>query len=651
MRKNSASSLTSHASHLTSPAMCGITGAIAFTEKGKKYLGRIDDAVKALRHRGPDGNGVFKDGNVVLGHTRLAIIDCTDIAAQPFTSNDARYTIVFNGEIFNFKELRAELEKDGVKFRSQSDTEVLLELYAKEKESCLPKLNGFFSFVIYDKKESSLFMARDRFGEKPLVYYFDTDVLIFGSELKALTAFGIPRTASISVLADYLHLNYIPQYSDAILEQTYYQKKGVYTKVSDKENSFADSKRWYGFPPAPEKYLIPSYDEAKIQLRTLLEKAVEYRLISDVPLGSFLSGGLDSSIITALATKQKANLETFSIGFADEPFFDETQYAKQVSKHLGTKHHVFSLTNKDLLESLESFFENIDEPFADSSALAVNILARETRKHVTVALSGDGADELFGGYNKHEAELRIRKDSFANSMIKTGKPLWDILPASRNSSLGNKVRQLRKFAHGGKLNAADRYWKWAGFADEKEIEALLVSGAFYANDKNKKIYTGGLSANGSFNDVLQADMQLVLEGDMLVKVDRMSMLHALEVRPPFLDHHVVDFVMQLPAHYKIEPGNRKKILKETFAGLLPAEIYSRKKQGFEVPLLKWFKTDLRGMIDELLDEKFLRAQNIFQPEEVKKIRRQMASNNPGDSVARIWALIVFQKWWVKYCQQ
>lgn len=630
--------------------MCGITGGIAFTEKGKKYLDKIEDAVKSLRHRGPDGDGIFRDGNVALGHTRLAIIDCSTSAAQPFTSGDGNYTIVFNGEIFNFKELRAELEKEGVKFRSQSDTEVLLELYAKEKENCLPKLNGFFSFVIYDKKDGSLFMARDRYGEKPLVYYFDTDVLVFGSELKAVTAFGIPRTASITVLADYLHLNYIPQYSDAILEQTYYQKKGVYTKISNKDASYANSKRWYGFPGEPEKYLIPSYDEAKIQLRSLLEKAVEYRLIADVPLGSFLSGGLDSSIITALAAKQKDQLQSFSIGFADEPLFDETAYAKQVSKHLGTKHHVFSLTNNDLLASLNSFFENLDDPFADSSALAVNILARETKKHVTVALSGDGADELFGGYNKHEAELRIRKQSFTNSFIKTGKPLWEILPASRNSSLGNTVRQLRKFANGGKLNAADRYWKWAGFADEKEIERLLINGSFYSNDKNKKIYTGGLSSNGNFNDVLQADMQLVLEGDMLVKVDRMSMIHALEVRPPFLDHHVVDFVMQLPASYKIEPGNRKKILKETFADLLPSEIYSRKKQGFEVPLLKWFKGDLRGMIDDLFNEKLLLEQNIFHPKEVKNIRQQMNSNNPGDSTARIWGLIVFQKWWMKYCR-
>jgi len=521
---------------------------------------------------------------VALGHTRLAIIDTSSFAAQPFTSADGRYTMVFNGEIFNFRELRKELENEGVKFRSQSDTEVLLELYAKEKEKCLPKLNGFFAFVIHDKNDGSLFMCRDRYGEKPLFYYFDTDVLIFGSELSALFAFGISKTISVKLLADYLHLNYLPQFSDAILEQTYVQKKGVYTIVQNKESSYADTQRWYTLPFAAEKNNSPDYVSAKEKLRILCDKAVERRLIADVPLGSFLSGGVDSSIITALAIRHKKDLETFSIGFADEPFFDETKYAESVSKHLGTKHHVFSLTNKELLESLHLFFENMSEPFADSSALAVNILARETKKQVTVALSGDGADELFAGYNKHEAEFRIRQKGWLNSFIKAGNPLWNVLPASRNSSFGNKVRQSRKFAEGLKLSAADRYWRWAGFTTEKELQHLLVSGDFYVSNKNKKIYTDAISNNGDFNEVLEADMQLVLEGDMLVKVDRMSMLHGLEVRSPFLDHEVVDFVMQLPSAYKIDKHSRKKILKESFADLLPAEIFTRKKQGFETRL-------------------------------------------------------------------
>lgn len=627
--------------------MCGITGGIAFNEKGKKYLEKVDAAVKSLHHRGPDGNGVYRDGEVVLGHTRLAVIDTSSAAAQPFTTSDGRYTIVYNGEIFNYKELRKDLEAKGVKFRSQSDTEVLLELFVKEKEACLAKLNGFFAFVIYDKTLGSLFMARDRYGVKPLLYYFDTDVLLFGSEMTALLAYGIPKTVSLNMLADYLHLNYLPQYSDAIVEQTYFHKKGVYTLVQNDESSYAKAKRWYGLPKNPENYLIPSYEDACKQLATLLEKSVVQRLVADVPLGSFLSGGIDSSIITALASKHKKDLNTFSIGYKDEPYFDETKYAEMVAKHLGTKHHVFSLTNKELFDSMNSFFENIDEPFADSSALAINILARETKKHVTVALSGDGADELFAGYNKHEAELRIRMNTFKTAFLATGKPLWNILPASRNSALGNKVRQLRKFAIGSKLSAQDRYWNWAGIASEKEIQDLMISGDFYVNDKNKKIYTSIISEQGNFNEVLQADMELVLEGDMLTKVDRMSMMHGLEVRPPYMDYDVVDFVMQLPASYKIEAHTRKKILKDAFAGLLPTEILERKKQGFEVPLQKWFRKELRGMIDELLNEKFLKEQNIFHPEEVAKIRKQMNSGNSGDSVARIWGLMVFQKWWIK----
>ncbi|HEU4718182.1 MAG TPA: asparagine synthase C-terminal domain-containing protein, partial [Bacteroidia bacterium] len=401
----------------------------------------------------------------------------------------------------------------------------------------------------------------------------------------------------------------------------------------------------------PSRTITIDYETAKKELAQKLEEAVSSRLIADVPLGSFLSGGLDSSIITALASRHKKDLETFSIGFADEPFFDETEYAKLVSKHLGTQHHVFSLTNNDLLESLHEFLENCDEPFADSSALALNVLARETRKHVTVALSGDGADELFAGYNKHEAELRIRMKSGLTRIAKHGSFLWDILPASRNSSLGNRMRQLRKFAEGIKMTAAERYWRWAGFTKEGDLGKLIqnpqitssIPKRFCRDDISARIHD-----DGDFNEILREDFKMVLEGDMLVKVDRMSMLHGLEVRPPFLDHEVVDFVMQLPAEYKIQPGNRKRILRDAFAGLLPKEIYTRKKQGFEVPLLKWFRNELSGMIEELLNEKFLEEQNIFNAEEVTRIRKQLHSNNPGDSAARTWGLIVFQKWWLNY---
>lgn len=631
--------------------MCGITGILAFTEEGKKYLDKIDDAVKSLHHRGPDGHGVFRHGNVALGHTRLAIIDTSDAAAQPFTSSDGRYTIVFNGEIFNYKELRAELEKEGCVFRSESDTEVLLTLYAKEGKECLNKLNGFFALGIYDNINLSLFIARDRFGEKPLYWGYteDSSALYFASELKALYAMGVKPCIDNSALFAYLQLNYIPPSRpwsiDYRIRQLQCGDSALIKQGDSHPEMYMNS--WYVTPTENQQL---TFEKASSQLRALIEQATERRLISDVPIGSFLSGGVDSSIVAAIAAKYKTQLETFSVGYTDEPFFDETMFAEGVAKHIGSHHHVFKLTNNDLLESLHDFLRNLDEPFADSSALAVNALSKYTRQHVSVALSGDGADELFGGYNKHAAELKIRQSSFSNSLIKSGSFLWNILPASRNSTFGNRIRQLRKYAAGMSLGARDRYWLWASIASESEVKKL-----FSVSEDENASFMGQRSTllnkivlGEGINDVLDSDISMVLEGDMLVKVDRMSMQHGLEVRTPFLDHTVVEFAKSLPSEYKINRHERKRILKDACRDLLPPEIFSRRKQGFEVPLLKWFRGDLRGMIDELLDEKFLKEQRLFHPEEVKNIRKQLHSSDPGDSAARIWGLIVFQSWWKKY---
>lgn len=631
--------------------MCGIAGILAFTEEGKKYLDKIDDAVKSLHHRGPDGSGVFRHGNVALGHTRLAIIDTSGAAAQPFTSSDGRYTIVFNGEIFNYKELRAELEKEGCMFRSESDTEVLLTMYAREGKECLNKLNGFFAFGIYDQESQSIFIARDRFGEKPLYWGYpkDSSVLYFASELKALYAMGVQPCIDNSALFAYLQLNYIPPARPWSIDYHIRQLMCGHSALIKQGDSHVEMymSSWY-VTPVVSQHL--TFEKASSQLRILIEKATERRLISDVPIGSFLSGGVDSSIVAAIAVKYKTQLDTFSIGYADEPFFDETVFAERVAKHIGSHHHVFKLTNRDLLESLHDFLRNLNEPFADSSALAVNALSKYTRQHVTVALSGDGADELFGGYNKHAAELKIRENSFSNSLIKSGSFLWNILPASRNSTFGNRIRQLRKYAAGMSLSARDRYWLWASIASESEVKKLLrVSEDDNASFQSQRsTLLDKIVLGDGINDVLDSDISMVLEGDMLVKVDRMSMQHGLEVRPPFLDHTVVEFALSLPSEYKINRHERKRILKDACRDLLPPEIFSRKKQGFEVPLLKWFRGDLRGMIDELLDEKFLKEQNLFNPEEVKNIRKQLHSNDPGDSAARIWGLIVFQSWWKKY---
>jgi asparagine synthase (glutamine-hydrolysing) len=383
----------------------------------------------------------------------------------------------------------------------------------------------------------------------------------------------------------------------------------------------------------------------KKRLARLLDSSVQQRMVADVPLGCFLSGGLDSSIIATLASRHTQKLKTFSVGFADEKYFDETKYAQLVAKKIKSDHHVFELSNRDLFEELHQVMEETEEPFADSSALAVYLLSKHTRKEVTVALSGDGADELFGGYNKHQAELRARSGGVTNAVARLMSGTLSLLPSSRNSSRGNKIRQLKKFAEGLKLPPNYRYWRWAGFTGGSELHNLLGP-----VPKGASAYHGRFSAltkeiNEDLNSVLYTDMKLVLEGDMLVKTDRMSMANSLEVRVPFLDRKLVDLVNAMPVSYKVQKGNGKKILRETFTDILPQEILTRKKQGFEIPLLSWLRKELGPMIEVQLSEKKIKEQGIFNYKEVKEITRQLFSTDPGDAPARIWALLVFQDWW------
>ncbi|MCX8492526.1 MAG: asparagine synthase (glutamine-hydrolyzing), partial [Cyclobacteriaceae bacterium] len=382
--------------------MCGITGILAFNLVGKFNLINVTTATAALSKRGLDHQGLYTDQFVGLGHRRLSIIDTSTAAHQPMWDKEFRYSIIFNGAIFNFQELKKELESKGVTFTTQSDTEVLLKLYLSEKEKCLNKLNGFFAFCIYDKQEQTFFVARDRYGIKPLLYLFDEDKFIFASEMKSILAYGIEKTIDYSSLNTYLQLNYIPAPA-TIFTNVKKLIPGHYATIRKKEMTVCC---YYKIPYERDSLSHVSYDNAKKKLHTLLEASVQQRLIADVPLGAFLSGGIDSSVIVGLASKHKPDLHTFSIGFRDEAFFDETKYARLVANHFNTEHTVFSLTNDDLYRHVHSILDYIDEPFADSSAIAVYILSQETRKHATVALSGDGADELLAGYNKHEAFLK-----------------------------------------------------------------------------------------------------------------------------------------------------------------------------------------------------------------------------------------------------
>ncbi|MCS6822039.1 MAG: asparagine synthase (glutamine-hydrolyzing) [Microscillaceae bacterium] len=630
--------------------MCGITGLYAYNEIGRFHAVKLNQALQTLSKRGPDRQNTDLHYFVHLGHTRLAIIDLNPQANQPMKDESGRYTIVFNGEIFNFKALRRELENQGISFFSNSDTEVLLKGFIAEKEQFLPKLNGFFAFAIYDQQTEELFLARDRYGVKPLLIYEDEDKFIFASEMKAILSYGIPKELDWVSVAQYFQFNYIPQpYS--ILKNVRKLPAGTWLKVKKREQK---TEKYYQIPMVNPAENLISYLEAQRKFVQLLTDAVERRLVADVPLGCFLSGGIDSSVVTALASQFVPQLNTFSIGYRDEPFFDETHYAQLVAKKFKTNHTVFSLSNQDLLESLEGMLAYLDEPFADSSALAVYILSLHTRKKVTVALSGDGADEMLGGYNKHAAELRARQRNWKTQLVQTFSPIWKSLPQSRNNPLTNKIRQLNRFAEGVKLTPTERYWQWAGFLPENELLTLFhpkaqaqIDQAIYQQRKHEILQY--LTPEGDLNQVFYTDMHLVLQGDMLTKIDLMSMANSLEIRNPFLDFQVVNFVFSLPVEYKITPHIRKRILQESFRDLLPAELFKRPKHGFEVPLLKWFRKELKSLLfDDLLADKFIEEQQIFQLDTLKTFKKKLFSNNPQDVHAHLWALLVFQTWYKRY---
>ena len=619
--------------------MCGIAGIYSFKDIDLEQ--KIKTAVASLESRGPDSNGFFVKDNVALGHTRLSIIDTSDAGSQPFMDASGNYVLVFNGEFYNHNDFREELIADGVKFTSKSDTEVLLYLLIKYGSAAIEKLNGCFAFAFYDIRQKECLVVRDRMGINPVVLYRDDEKIMFASEMKALIAMGIPKVVDNEALKTYFQLNYIPT-NQGIFKNTRKLSPGSFLRIMP---DGVEEHSYYSIPNRRTSPIDDDYETAKKRLRELLSASVQRRLIADVPLGCFLSGGIDSSIITGLASQFTSKLNTFSVGFSDNKYFDETDYAEIIAKRFGTNHTSFKISSKDLLDNISHTLDYLDEPFADSSALAVDILSKLTRTKVTVALSGDGADELFSGYNKHSAHLRVMNAGLKEKTVAAFAPVWKIMPKSRNSKIANTFRQLDRFASGYNLSDSERYWRWASIGDDAYTDRLLkckVDGTVFVERKSQCI---GKDFS-DMNDVLYADMHLVLQGDMLTKVDMMSMANSLEVRVPFLDHTVVDYVSCLPSSYKIDSQSRKKILREAFADFFPQELLNRRKHGFEVPLLKWFNNELYNLIEnDLLSEKFVEGQGLFNYNEVLELKNRLRSNNVGDAAAKVWALIVFQWWW------
>lgn len=618
--------------------MCGIAGSYAIEGSGVPD-DRMSVALSGLAHRGPDDQGVYRSGRVVLGHRRLSVIDTTEAGHQPFQDQSGRYTMVFNGEVFNFQELREELRSQGHSFRSRTDTEVVLRLYALKGPEFLHDLNGFFALAIHDAEKDELFLARDRFGIKPLLWCATGGHVHFGSELRCLLALGADVRKDLDSEWIYFRHHYIPAPS-TILKDIYKLEPGHAMVVSGKG---AAPYRWYDLDRAVQLRTGTEKAPSK-ELVELLDDAVRLRLISDVPIGTFLSGGLDSSIVSSLAVRHKKDLRTFSIGYRDDPYFDETEHAEAVARHIGSDHTTFSLGREELAETYIDLLDALDEPFADSSALPSFILCRKTRQHVTVALSGDGADEVFGGYRKHQAALLMDEPGVREKVVMALAPLWRSLPRSRDSKWSERARQLDRFATAASLPERDRYLELASFEDRKVVQELTGRSA---PEKGWEAMTKAFDKVGGPATWLRNDLDLVLPNDMLHKVDLTSMAHGLEVRTPFLDRRVVEFAFDLPLNAKLRRGNGKAILREAFQYLLPPHIVARSKKGFEVPLRELFLGPLSTTLDRILTRELVMEAGLSWPA-VQAVRKRSASSDPGASQATVHALLVYLMWWKRH---
>ncbi len=616
--------------------MCGITGLFPFNELGRFHSINLQKSIDLLRHRGPDHQSSYLSEGLNMGHTRLSILDLSPDGHQPMSDTSSRYILSFNGEIYNFQELKKKLETKYT-FRSSSDTEVLLYHLIENGVDGLSQLNGFFSLAFYDSHEESLILARDRFGIKPLLYFKDDDKVLFSSELASLRAFGIPEKIDAEGLYLFLSLNYIPPpYS--IYEGVKKLMPGQF--ISVKKGHF-EIKNWYN--PIIRENQENNLTQNASMVREKLMQAVEKRLVSDVPLGGFLSGGIDSSIIAWAAKQFDPNFKTFSVGYRDQKFLDESKDAGELAEYLGTSHSTIWLKSDFFHDSIERALSSMNEPFADSSLIAVDAVSQETKNHVTVALSGDGADELFGGYYKYNAFLRSFSPGPIEGLTKIAGPLFSIVPSSRDGKLGSLSRRIKRYSRVSGLDLDKRYWEWSSPVGGTWAKEILKNEYLSQNPISEAGIKIGLFPHlkpDNINRVLENDLQMVLAGDMLEKVDRASMMNSLEVRVPFLDHELVEFVKAVPSEQKLSRTQNKLLLREAFKSDLPKKLFARPKKGFEIPLAKWLREDLASEVkNKWLNTKDSPLEEFIGMKRVENLKTQLFSKKGENTPERLWALI------------
>jgi len=623
--------------------MCGINGIITNIESSSDDIEMMNNAIY---HRGPDDDGIFFEqsasSSVAMGMRRLSIIDL-NTGKQPIYSDDLQKVIVFNGEIYNYKILKEKLIKLGFKFKTNSDTEVILKLYEAEGINAFAQLDGMFAFSIYDKTIQKVIIARDFFGEKPLYYCKSDHKIYWASEMKSILKV-LPSKPSINKygLNLFLQLTYIPA-PFSIFDTIHKLEADHYMVIDCKDLTIASKKIKHDFI----KYENSSKIKATQKVHDLVQESVDSRAISDVPIGTFLSGGVDSSIISlCLAQQTNKKIETFSIGF-DKKSFDERDKSQTVAKLINSNHHEFIISENDLAYKLDDIILNFDEPFADSSALASYILANKSHQHVKVALSGDGGDEVFGGYNKY---YMGKINSKYTSIVPKGlhnifANYSDFLLKTNEDSRGTrfKVNRLIKAIN----YEGDFYYNIISLGfQENEISKLLKS-EYYRNNSLEHFKNQIGVNNKTLTDFQNIDKLISLEGDMLVKVDRTSMLTSLECRAPFLNKEIWNYTNQLPESYLMKGWDKKHILKEAFKHYFPKDFLNRSKKGFGVPVGDWLRTSLSSELLSYIDKKFIEKQAIFDYEVISKVVNEHLKGKI-DNTFRVWTFFCFQKWYIQY---
>ncbi len=610
--------------------MCGICGILEFEGDRRDRARRVEAMSEALRHRGPDDRGVYTDPSVSLGFRRLSVIDL-ETGQQPIRLENDRAVIVLNGEIYNYRELRAELGE--ASFHSKGDVEVVLRLYARDGISALKRLNGMFSVAIWDRRERTLYCARDAFGIKPLYIHRDGRRWAFASELRSLLAGGFPPNPEIDrrELRHYLYQKYTtPQGS--ILEGVESLAPGTVLEIRP------DGERRYRFWEPRESSDAPMQPaDAAAELEGRLSRAVKRQLVADVPVGVFLSGGVDSSTLAALAGRATGSeVSTFSVGFSGEGAVSELADARVVSKALGTRHHELHMSPDQVAGDLEAILAAQDAPNGDATCVPTWYLSRLARKSVTVALSGEGADELFGGYSRQHYDVWIDRLGAAARLLPS------LLRIGGRSVSDRLVRRL------GMPPGLRRQLDWSTVFSRDQLLAIArdplptEADALACHEDLARRWSE-LARRDPLNARLAVDRELFLAGDLLPKVDRMSMAHSLEVRVPYLDHEVADWLIPLPGPLKADLRRNKKLLRRVTRNVLPVEVASRPKRGFDVPVSGWLRAGLRGAMTDLLGEETVRRRGLFKPEAIGAMVREHLRGE-ADHGERLWLLISLEGW-------